>query len=193
MTFNKLKSKETSTALKYKSIENLQAEGSPIIIVTAVKESEAVLNACRNNNIEISGFCDSIKAKSENNFCGLPVIHTPSLPDKFDQNTRFIISSQHIQDCIEQLTDLGYNDFYSPLELLEKYDVTQNEHLISESYMKARLSVCVNSHKMFLEGKEKTYMRSLDVMITTRCSLKCESCCNLMQYYQYNPQSVRRN
>tara|TARA_B100000795_G_C22762736_1_gene424346 strand:- start:722 stop:1588 length:867 start_codon:yes stop_codon:yes gene_type:complete len=50
--------------------------------------------------------------------------------------------------------------------------------------MGARLSVCKNSHKMYLEGKEKTYMRSLDVMITTRCGMKCESCSNLMQYYK---------
>lgn len=32
-------------------------------------------------------------------------------------------------------------------------------------------------------------MRSLDVMLTTRCSLKCESCSNLMQYYQ-DPQNT---
>ena len=35
--------------------------------------------------------------------------------------------------------------------------------------MEARLTVCRISHKFFLEGKDKTYMRSLDVMITTRC------------------------
>ena len=78
----------------------------------------------------------------------------------------------------------GIIDFYSPLELLDNYEVKKNQHLISESYMEARLSVCKNSHKMYLEGKEKTYMRSLDVMITTRCGMKCESCSNLMQYYK---------
>lgn len=32
-------------------------------------------------------------------------------------------------------------------------------------------------------------MRSIDVMVTTKCSLKCESCSNLMQYYE-NPQNT---
>ena len=32
-------------------------------------------------------------------------------------------------------------------------------------------------------------MRSLDVMITTRCSLKCKNCSNLMQYYK-NPENT---
>ena len=29
----------------------------------------------------------------------------------------------------------------------------------------------------------KTYLRSLDIVITEKCSMNCESCCNLMQYY----------
>ena len=172
-----------SEKLKYNSIQELKGISLPIIIVAAVGESEAVLNACKNNQINVTAFCDSIKGKSENLFCGIPVIHTPSLPESFPK-AKFIIASQHIQDCIEQLTALGYDDFYSPLELLKSYEVKKNQHLISESYMEARLSVCKNSHKMYLEGKEKTYMRSLDVMITTRCGMKCESCSNLMQYYK---------
>ena len=169
--------------LKYNCIQELKKSGSPIIIVAAVHESEAVANACKDMGIEVLAFCDSIKGKSQNFFCGLEVIHTPTLPDRF-QKARFIIASQHIQDCIEQLTALGYDEFYSPLELLENYDVKKKQHLISESYMDARLTVCINSHKIYLEGGEKTYMRSLDVMITTRCGLKCESCSNLMQYYK---------
>ena len=31
--------------------------------------------------------------------------------------------------------------------------------------------------------EDKTYLRSLDIMITTKCSMKCKSCANLMQYY----------
>ena len=48
--------------------------------------------------------------------------------------------------------------------------------------METRISVYKKSHAVYFD-EEKTYMRSVDVMITTRCSLKCESCSNLMQYY----------
>ena len=171
-----------SSQLKLNCIENLRNDGPPIIIVAAVQESEAVLNSCVNHNIKVSAFCDSIKGKTNNLFCGLKIIHTPLLPDHF-KKARFIIASQHIQDCIEQLTALGYDDFYSPLELLENYKIDRNKHLISNSYMEARLKVCKNSHRMFLDNEDKTYMRSLDVMITTRCGMKCEGCSNLMQYY----------
>ncbi len=171
-----------TSQLKTNCIESLKKDGPPIIIVAAVQESEAVLNSCKNHNIKVSAFCDSIKGKTSNLFCGLKIIHTPSLPDHY-KKARFIIASQHIQDCIEQLTALGFDDFYSPLELIENYKVNENKHIITNSYMEARLTVCKNSHRMFLDNEDKTYMRSLDVMITTRCGMKCEGCSNLMQYY----------
>ena len=49
--------------------------------------------------------------------------------------------------------------------------------------MSSRLAVCKKSHEFYFD-ESKTYMRSLDVMITTKCSLKCRNCSNLMQYYQ---------
>ena len=171
-----------TSQLKTNCIESPKKDGPPIIIVAAVQESEAVLNSCKNHNIKVSAFCDSIKGKTSNLFCGLKIIHTPSLPDHY-KKARFIIASQHIQDCIEQLTALGFDDFYSPLELIENYKVNENKHIITNSYMEARLTVCKNSHRMFLDNEDKTYMRSLDVMITTRCGMKCEGCSNLMQYY----------
>ena len=169
--------------MKYDLDELVGDNNTPVIIVAAVKESEAVLNACRSKGIKVAGFCDSIKDKCQHTFCGLPVIHTPSLRSHFDK-ARFIIASQHIQDCIEQLSELGYCEFYSPLCLLQDYEVSAHKHLVSNEYMEARLKVCLNSHSMFKEGRSKTYMRSLDVMVTTKCTLRCESCCNLMPYYK---------
>jgi len=175
--------------VKYNCVEYLKKPGAPIIIVAAVHEAEAVANACRDNGIIVSAICDSEKRKSEELFCGLEVIHTPNLPQRYSK-TRFVIASQHIQECVEQLTKLGYNEFYSVLELLKNYDINKQQHTISQSYMSSRLAVCKKSHEFYFD-KNKTYMRSLDVMITTKCSLKCRNCCNLMQYY-IDPQHTSR-
>ena len=160
----------------------LKQNGHPVIIVAAVGEAEAIINSCEEKGIKVSAVCDNIKEKSLTKFCGLEVVHTPSLPEKFPK-ARLIIASQHIQDCIEQLTLLDTMNFYSPLELLKNYDIEKFDHKISNSYLKARISVCTKSHEMYLNDENKIYMRSIDLMITTRCSLKCESCSNLMQYY----------
>ncbi len=175
--------------VKYRSLPPLKETGVPIIIVGAVQESEAVANACRDIGIVVSAICDS-EPRNEHNLyrrlkteqvCGLEVIHTPTLPKRFPK-ARFIIGCQHVQDVVEQLSGLGYHEFYSPLELLENYDVNKYEHTVSQSYMEKRLAVCKKSHKAYFDDS-KTYMRSVDVMVTTKCSLKCNNCSNLMQYY----------
>ena len=173
--------------LQYECVKKLQMPGAPIVIVAAVGETEVIANACKENGIIVSVICDSIHGKSKVPFCGIEVVHTPSLPERFPK-ARFIIASQHIQDCIEQLISLGYGEFYSPLELLDSYDLEKNTHSMSNSYLQARITVCRKSHEAYLGDNEKIYMRSIDLMITTRCSLKCESCSNLMQYFE-SPQN----
>ncbi len=144
-------------------------------------EAEAFAYTCHDNGITVEAFCDSEKRQSEQLFCGLEVIHTPTLPQRYPK-ARFIIASQHIRDCEEQLTGLGYSEFYSILDLLKNYDVNKHQYRVSQSYMSSRLAVCRKSHEFYFD-EDKVYMRSLDVMITTKCSLKCKDCSNLMQYY----------
>ena len=166
-------------------LQSLKKIGYPVIIVGAVQESEAVANACRDHGIVVSAFCDSEPRNAEDILCGLEIIHTPDLPKRFPK-ARFIIGCQHVQDVVEQLTGYGYDEFYSPLELIENYDIDKNKHTVSNSYMEKRLAVSKKTHKAYFE-ENKTYMRSVDVMLTTKCSLKCNNCSNLMQYYT-NPE-----
>ena len=167
--------------VRYNCIKSLKQEGVPIIIVAAHFEAEAIANACRDNGIIVSAYCDSEKRKSYEPFCGLEVVHTPNMPSRFSK-ARFIIATQHVDEVVEQLSGLGYEEFYSAMELLENYDVGKYKHHISQSYMETRISIYKKSYEAYF-NEEKTYMRSLDVMITTKCSLKCKNCSNLMQYY----------
>ncbi len=172
--------------LKVKTdIQSLKKEGIPIVIVGAVQESEAVANACKEIGIKVSAVCDSEPRNTEDTLRGLEIIHSPTLPKKFPK-ARFIIGCQHVQDVVEQLTGYGYDEFYSPLGLIENYDISKFEHSVSNSYMEKRLAVCKKTHRAYF-NEEKTYMRSIDVMVTTKCSLKCNNCSNLMQYYT-NPE-----
>jgi organic radical activating enzyme len=174
--------------LKTNSLEKLKEPGYPVVVVAAVPEGEIIANICRESGINIVGFCDNIKEKSLRDYCGYKVFHTPELPLVFP-NARFIIVSQHIQDCVEQLTSLGYDDFYSPLDFLKIEGIETKSKKVLSSYLKSRIEVCKKSHEMYLSGKNKVYLRSIDIMVTTRCSLKCESCSNLMQYYT-NPKNT---
>ena len=90
--------------VKRDCIDKLRKPGNPIVIVAAVREAEAIKYACDDAGINVSAFCDTEKRKSEDLFCGLKVIHTPNLPQYYSK-ARFVIASQHIQECAEQLTE----------------------------------------------------------------------------------------
>ena len=64
---------------KYNSIELLKKDGSPIVIVSIAEEAEAVLNACKEQGIKVSAFCDNESRKTKKRFCSLDVVHTPAL------------------------------------------------------------------------------------------------------------------
>ena len=118
--------------INYKNLEGLKQSGSPILIFKVVREAEAIANACKDMGIVVAGFCDFEKRHTKEKFCDLEVIHMPDMPQRFP-NARIIISSQYISDSIDHLSEFGYNGFYSPLKLLESYDVNNHDHLISRS------------------------------------------------------------
>ena len=50
----------------------------------------------------------------------------------------------------------------------------------------------INSLKAKSQTSKKFIVTNVDIVITERCSLKCESCSNLMQYY-HRPQNSDRD
>ena len=172
---------------KYNCIEELNKEGAPVVIAAVTQEIEAIINACKQNGIKVEGLCDSETRKVNKKIKGMEVIHTTSLPKKFPK-ARVIVAYHNIQEIVDQLTSMGYEDFYSPLEVLKNYDPSKFEHNLSQNYIKNKILISVKSHEAYFD-ESLVHLRSLDIVITTKCSMKCESCANLMQYYT-SPQNT---
>jgi hypothetical protein len=170
-----------SKLVKYSCVDDLKILDKPVIIFAVPDEAEAVLNACKENKIKVSAFCDNELRKAGTVFCGLKIIHASNLKNEFPE-ARIIIAYHNIDDCARQISEMGYSDIYSSLELIENYKVNKYKHLIPQSYMEAKISVSKASHSLYFD-KNKTFLRSLDIVITAKCSMNCESCANLMQFY----------
>jgi MoaA/NifB/PqqE/SkfB family radical SAM enzyme len=167
--------------IKLESIEKLKNEKNPVIIFSVTEESEALKLSCEDNGIKVSAFCDNEIRKTKSSHCGLEVIYTPDLPKKYP-NASFIIAHHTLDECAEQLIDLGYAEFFSPLQLFENFNVEKYDYKISKAYMKKKIENAIKINRLYFDNT-KTYIRSLDIVITTKCSMNCESCANLMQYY----------
>lgn len=167
--------------VKKSCLEALKKPGPPIIIATLPEEAEAIYYACKDNGINVTAFCDNELRRVEKKYCDLKVIHTPEL-NKYYPEARIIIAFFDLDETSNQLSKLGYKEFYSPLELLDNYDINKHKHRHTQTYIESKISISKKSHRMYFD-ETKTYLRSLDIMITTKCSMKCKSCANLMQYY----------
>ena len=164
------------------NIEHLKTSKDPIVIFALTEESEAIAFSCKQQGIKISAFCDNEIRKTNKKFHDIDIIYTPDLPKIFPK-ANFIIAHHTLEECAEQLSDLGYDNYYAPLKLLENFRVDDFSYKTSNDYMKKKIENAVSINKIYFD-QSKTYLRSLDIVITTKCSMKCESCANLMQYYK---------
>ena len=156
------------------SIDGLKNTKDPIIIYALTDEAEAIANACKEKGIQVTAFCDNEIRKTKKKYWGLEVIFTPNLPTKFPK-AKFIIAHQSLDDCAEQLLDFGYSDFYSPINILKDYKVENYSYLVSKPYMQNKINNIQKINELYFD-KSKTYVRSVDVVITTKCSINGRVC-----------------
>jgi len=167
--------------VKYSCIEALKTSSDPVIVYALTEESEAIAKACKDNGIKITAFSDNEVRKTKDLFCGEKVIYTADLPKRF-KKAKFVIAHHNLEQCAEQISDLGFNEIYSPLELLKNFKVENHSYRTTQNYMKNKVATSIRLSELYFDDS-KTYLKSLDVVITTKCSMNCESCANLMQFY----------
>lgn len=165
----------------------IKRRNSPVIIAGAGIVGKVLLSICRNEGIEVECFCDgSEKAAGRAEFCGLEIIHTSRLRERYEDAT-FLISAASIKDVVDSLGSQGFSNWYAGGLLLKDLDVSQDSPDASLDYAKFAVENCILCHDGYL-NPDKLFLRSVDIIITERCSLKCADCSNLMQYYE-NPRN----
>lgn len=123
---------------------------------------------------KIKAFVDYNPAKKE--FCGLPVLSPKNLP-----LGNYLISVMSIRDVVNTLEAQGIGGWVPGGTFLKDIDTTQFDYQIDDE--KYQIESVRIVHDAFM--KNKVFLRSLDIMITERCSLKCKDCSNLMQYFEH--------
>jgi hypothetical protein len=154
----------------------------PVIIYGAGIVGKALLDICKKEGIKVDCFCDYSKKVCRLKFCGLKVFYTPHLKEKYKEAI-FIISVASIKDVVERLRELGYLRWYAGSLLLKGLSASQDHSTAAIDYTKYAMETCIFCHKAYL-NPDKLFLRSIDFIITERCSLKCRDCSNLMQYYE---------
>lgn len=168
-------------------LEKIKSQNLPVIINGASIVGEVLYDFLSENGIKIECFCDGSIKTSKEKFLGFEVIHTSKLKDKFD-DALIIISAAAIKDVVDLLEEMKFNNWIAGGELLRDFNVVQDKKDFSIDYQKFAIDNCILCHDGFL-NTGKIFMRSIDLIITEKCSLRCRDCSNLMQYYE-KPENV---
>ena len=162
-------------------IEELRNSQIPVVLCGAGIVGELLLNICSEEGITVDCVCDNSEKVAGSMFHGLEVILTREFKEKYD-DALFLISVAAIRDAVELLQNQGFTRWFAGGVLLEGFDISQNNPDASLDYTRFAVENCIICHHGYL-NPDKLFLRSVDLIITERCSLKCRDCSNLMQYY----------
>lgn len=168
-------------------LAKIKNEGLPIIIFGAGIVGEVLFKACAEAGLKVECFSDNNLNKTKKPFCNLSVIHTPILKTKYKEAI-FLISAADIKDVVDQLRDLGFSRWYPGSLLLKDFNLYQDEFSAPREFVEYAVAAAILCQDNYLMP-DKLFLRSIDMIITERCSLKCRNCSNLTQYYQ-DPQDA---
>lgn len=168
---------------KVNIIEKIRDERLPIVIFGAGIVGEVLYHACCRAGMKVECFCDNNINKTKKLLCNIEVVHTPSLRTKY-KDAIFLISASDMKDVVDQLRNLEYSRWYSCNLLLQDFDIYRYEFSAPMEFVDYAVATAILCHDNYL-SPDKLFLRSIDIIITERCSLKCRDCSNLMRYYKH--------
>ncbi|HAH30723.1 MAG TPA: hypothetical protein DCL44_00230 [Elusimicrobia bacterium] len=169
------------------AVEKLKDGSVPVIIFGAGVVGEALFYACAGAGIAVECFCDNNANKTRALFCGVRVIHVSELKKNY-KDAAFLISAADIKDVVDQLCSLGYSKWHAGAILLRDFNPAVHRFSAPYEFVEYAVGTALLCQDSFLLP-DKIFLRSVDIIVTERCSLKCRDCSNLMQYYK-KPENI---
>ena len=167
-----------------------------IYIFGADIAGKVVQNILSLNDVRVKGFLDNNKNKCFKKINDIEVYHAAEHLQKIDKQSIILIASTYIMDIINQIESQGFlnwapiydiigSNFDKDFRSMISGDLQRNHSggEFTKDFVDFAVSNMVNSQKKYLDP-DMLFIRSVDLILTEKCSLKCKDCANLMQFYE---------
>lgn len=116
-------------------------------------------------------------------FDGVEVKSPDSLKTLNTDTDIVVVTVVDIFDVLPLLDHYGVQ-WISLADLLsENYEIIKNTTTESDDFLRYSIDTVLSCQRAYLK-KSSFYLRSVDLVITEKCTLKCKDCANLMQFYE---------
>lgn len=138
------------------------------------------------NNLNVAFIIDTDIKKVGSSYNGIQVKSPKFFESEDLSKYTILVTVVDIFDVIPLLDKFGCKNYISLYELYHSnpniFDGYHNGTQESDTFVKYSLDTVLECQKAY--HLNQIYLRSVDLVITERCSLKCRDCANLMQYYE---------
>jgi len=171
---------------KYSELNDKLKVYSNVILFGAGDIGELAKYALNKILIKENFYCDNDKRKQNKNYLGTKVISPKELEKLDKEKTVVLISNNYVSIIRDQLFKIGFKKVLNCVELLKNTDfLTAKKSFALQPYKIERridyyASMCMRENYI---SSGVLNIKSIDIQITERCSMKCKNCSNLMQYY----------
>ena len=169
-----------------KKINNNRSTKNETVLYGAGLVGSIALEVFAEKEIRIEYICDRDKKIKEKKRINNIKIISPSQLDNLNRDTDIIVSARYFRSIIPFLKNKGFNNLFKLTDLMSGLNFAKyykgNLPLIKVQRL-ANYYVMMGMEEEYLRNG-KLNLKSVDIQVTEKCSLKCKDCCNLMQYYE---------
>ena len=180
---------------------NKNKNAKPLILYGSGLIGKLILESLRLKNINVDYFCDRDQKKWGKKIKDIQII-SPEKLKNLDKDANIFICYYTFDSIIAFLNSMGFENLHEGSELLDdnfvknisnkKIDIRSGYGSIDTNddavHLKVIRQIDFYNKMTFKENYSRAgrlHLKSIDVQITEKCSLKCKDCCNLMQYYEH--------
>jgi len=165
----------------YKNLKNTKG----VIVYGTGNLGNIVLAALKKANINIICLTDNNKSKWGKTYNGHKIIPPKDLKNTNNEIPILVASDLTFPYIHRQLRDMKITNVLDCDFIFSELNLTLEECNVYWSKEKIRQKVDAYMYDLIAQKnkKNKLNIKAVDLVLTEKCSLKCDGCSNLMQYY----------
>jgi hypothetical protein len=164
-------------------VAEITAGDSPVVLFGAGDVGRLAHHALTSHGVPVTVFCDGNTAKHGTFYKGVEII-SPEALDGIGRDAYVFVCGNYLGPITGLLDSMGFERVYDCAELLTGVDFTGAD--VGMSPLLAERKAALHRRET-LKARENAsdvlVLKYLDVVVTEACSMKCQDCSNLMQYY----------
>ncbi|MFD6880244.1 4Fe-4S cluster-binding domain-containing protein [Streptomyces sp. NPDC054904] len=166
-------------------VRSLLADPRPVVLFGAGDIGVLAHHVLTRLGVSVTCFADGRLSKQGTVMRGLPVRSVQHLAD-LAEDAQVFLCGNYLSTMTARMRDIGFTRIDDCVELLDGFDFSESEADTGMSPVGMERKAAFHKHET-RKGRERAedtlVLKYLDVVVTEACSMKCQDCSNLMQYY----------